>query len=95
MKITFYKEILGDSISVDDTCMVTESFSESYKFKSLIKDLACFKNLEKVSYLDLVLTNSPYSFLNYFVVESGLSDFQNENYFSKIETLFTKKCSKN
>lgn len=86
MKITFYKEILGDSISVDDTCM--ESFSESYRFKSLSKDLACFKNLEKVSSLDLVLTNSPYSFLNSFVVESGLSDFQ--KMVSIMKTIFQK-----
>ena len=52
-----------------------QSFCESYRFKSLIKDLTYFKNPEYPSCIDLILTNSPYSFQNSCVIESGLLDF--------------------
>ena len=52
-----------------------ESFCESYRFKSLIKDPTCFKNPESPSCIDLILTNNPYSFQNSWVIETGLSDF--------------------
>ena len=56
------------NVSIDDPHM--ESFCESYRFKSLIKDSACFKNLENPSCIDLILTNSPYSFQNSCVIET-------------------------
>ena len=52
-----------------------ESFRESFRFKSLIKDPTCFKNLENPSCIDRILTNSPYSFQHSCVIEPGLSDF--------------------
>ena len=52
-----------------------QSFCESYRFKSLIKDLTYFKNPKYSSCIDLILTNSPYSFQNSCVIETGLSDF--------------------
>ena len=51
-----------------------ESFCKSCRFKSLIKDPNCFKNPENPSCIDLILTNSPYSFQNFCVIETGLSD---------------------
>ena len=48
------------NVSIDGLYM--ESFCESYRFKSLIKDLTCFKNPEDPSCIDLILINSPYSF---------------------------------
>ena len=66
--------LIGDfNFSIDDTHM--ESFCESYRFKSLIKDPTCFKNPESPSCIDLILTNNPYSFQNSWVIETGLSDF--------------------
>ena len=52
-----------------------ESFCESYRFKSLIKDPNCFKNPENPSCIDMILKNSSYSFQNSCVIETGLSDF--------------------
>ena len=57
---------------IDDPHM--EHFCESYRFKSLIKDTACFKNPENPSCSDLMLTNSPYNFQNSCVIEIGLSN---------------------
>ena len=53
--------LIGDfNFSIDDLHM--EPFCELYRFKSLIKDPNCFKNPENSSCIDLILTNSPYSF---------------------------------
>ena len=52
-----------------------ESFCEYYSSKSLTKDSTCFKNPEKPTCIDLILTNSPYCFEDSFVIESSLSDF--------------------
>ena len=66
--------LIGDfNVRIDDPHM--KSFCESYRSKSLIKDPSCFKNLGNPSCIDLILTNSPYSFQNSCVIETGLSDF--------------------
>ena len=52
-----------------------ESFCESHRFKSLTKDLTCSKNAENLSCIDLILTNSPYSFQNSCIAETISSDF--------------------
>ena len=44
-------------------------FCKSYNSRSLITRTTCFKNLENPSCIDLVLTNSPYSFLIRIVIE--------------------------
>ena len=68
--------LIGDfSVIIDDPHM--ESFCESHRFKSLIKDPTCFKNPENPPCIDLILTNSPYSFQNSCEIEIGLSDFHN------------------
>ena len=51
------------------------SFCKSYNLKSIIKQPTCFKNPEKPSCIDLILTNRPKSFQSTCVVETGLSDF--------------------
>ena len=53
-----------------------KTFSESYTLSSLIKEPPCYKNPQNPSCIDLILTNSPYSFQNSCVIETGLSDFQ-------------------
>ena len=50
------------NVSIDGPYV--ESFCESHRFKSLIKDPTCFTNPESLSYIDLILTKNPYSFQN-------------------------------
>ena len=56
-----------------------KDFCSFYYLKSLIKQPTCFKNLEKPSYIDLILTNKPRSFHSTCVIETGLSDFHKMN----------------
>ena len=43
--------------------------------KCLVKEPTCFKNAENPSKIDLFITNSPLSFQNASVIDTGLSDF--------------------
>ena len=52
-----------------------KTFCESYTLSSLIKEPTCYKNPQNPSCIDLILTNSPYSFQNSCVIETGLPDF--------------------
>ena len=47
----------------------------TYNLKSLVKQKTCFKNPDNTSCTDLILTNSPRSFQDNSVFETGLSDF--------------------
>ena len=62
----FYVEVEEKNIS---------DFMSAYNLKSLVKQKACFKNLDNPSCIDLILTNSPWSFQDSSVFETGLSDF--------------------
>ena len=65
---------LGDfNAGVLETPMT--SFCESYNLKSIIKQPTCFKNPEKPSCIDLILTNRPESFQSTCVIETRLYDF--------------------
>ena len=80
--------LLGDfDVNINDPYM--ESFCESFRFKSLLKDPTCFKNPENPSCIDLILTNSPYSFQHSCVIETGLSDFH-KMIVSVLKTTFQK-----
>ena len=50
------------------------NFYQIYNTKN-IKEKTCFKNPENPTCIDLILTNSPSSFQDSTVVETGLSDF--------------------
>ena len=52
-----------------------ETFCESYGLKNLIKVPTCYKNPQNPSCIDLIVTNSPLSFLSSGVIETGLSGF--------------------
>ena len=52
-----------------------DSFCPIYHLKSLIKKTACYKNPEKPTCIDLILTNSPRQFQATLTLEIGLSDF--------------------
>ena len=66
--------VLGDfNAEMKNTHM--EEFCSVYNFKSLIKDPTCFKNPEKPTTIDHILTNHPKCFQHSGVYETGLSDF--------------------
>ena len=52
-----------------------DSFCAVYHFKSLIKELTCYKNPEKPTCIDLILTNCHRQFQATLTLETGLSDF--------------------
>ena len=62
-----------------------------HNLKTLIKQKTCFKNPENPTCIDLILTNSPRSFQNSSVFETGLSDFHKltitvlKQYFPKLK----------
>ena len=64
--------VIGD-LNANLECM--KLFCETYELSSLIKVPTSYKNPEKPSCIDLLLTNRPKSFQNSSVVETGLSDF--------------------
>ena len=52
-----------------------KTFCETYVLSSLIKEPTYYKIPQNPSCIDLILTNSPYSFQISSVIETGLSDF--------------------
>ena len=65
--------IFGDlNVSIDNSYMA--GFFDTYDLRSLITDPACFKNPENLTCVDLILTNHPNSFHNFYVIETSLSD---------------------
>ena len=66
--------LLGD-LNSETTESAVGDFCQIYDCKNLIKDNTCFKNPEKPSCIDLIITNRPKSFQNSVTLETGLSDF--------------------
>ena len=52
-----------------------KSFCENYNLKSLTKQPTCYKNPDKPTYIDSILTNVPRMFQSTCVLETGLSHF--------------------
>ena len=52
-----------------------DSFCAIYHLKSLIKEPTCYKNPEKPTCIDLILTNFPRQFQATLTLQTGLSDF--------------------
>ena len=73
--------LLGDLNSeptesvVRDLCQVRD-FCQIYGCQNLIKDNTCLKNPEKLSCIDLIITNRPKSFQNSVTLETRLSDLK-------------------
>ena len=65
-------------------------FCDVYNLKNLIKVPTCFKNPEKPTSIDLMLTNSYRSFQNSCAIETGLSDFH-KMIVTILKTYFQKK----
>ena len=66
--------LLGD-FNVEVKEKHISDFMSSYNLKSLVKQKTCFKNPDNPSFIDLILTNSPRSFQDSSLFETGLSDF--------------------
>ena len=74
--LTEYDQLLflGDfNAGVEDSPVKNVCFS--YNLTSMINRPTCFKNPEKASYIDLILTNRPRNFQNSCAIETRLSDF--------------------
>ena len=74
MKIYDNFLIVGDFNS-EMTESAMEKFCGTYHLHNLIKDPTCFKNPDRPSCIDLLLTNFPKSLLKSQTLETGLSDF--------------------
>ena len=66
--------MIGD-FNTDINHSSMKAFCESYTLYSLIKELTRYKNPQNSWCIELVLTNSSYSFQNSCGIETGLSDF--------------------
>ena len=62
-------------LNSEPTESAVRDFCQIYGCKNLIKDNTCFKNPEKPSCIDLIITNRPKSVQNSMTLEKGLSDF--------------------
>lgn len=68
------KILLGDfNCEFSESVMI--DFCHLFDLKSLIKEPTCFKNPERPSNIDLILTNKNKEFLHSCTIETGLSDF--------------------
>ena len=71
-------------------------FLDIYNLKNLVKHPTCFKNPDRPSCIDLILTNKIKSFQPSILVETGISDFHKmvvtvlKQYFKKKETKVIK-----
>ena len=66
--------IIGDFNSEPKESAMID-FCQPYKMENLINNFTCYKNPNKPTCIDLMLTNKPRFFKNYIALETGLSDF--------------------
>ena len=66
--------LLGDMNAEPDNQAIVD-FCQVYDCKNLIREKTCFKNPQKPSCIDLMITNMPKSFQGSVTIETGLSDF--------------------
>ena len=71
----YEKTLLISDFNVEQNEANMKVFWNQYKLKSLNKDPTCFKNVNKLSCIDLFLTNNSKCFENCLTLETGLSDF--------------------
>ena len=67
--------ILLDDLNSEATESAVRDFCQIYGCENLIKDNTCFKNPEKLSCTDLIVTNRPKYFQNSVILEKGCQIF--------------------
>ena len=72
---TYAKIILSGDFYTEIDEQNMKSFYDNYSLESLIRQPKCYKNFEKPTCIDLMLTNMPHSFQSTCVTETGLPDF--------------------
>ena len=71
-------------------------FMDVYNFQNLTKGPTCFKNPNKPSCIDLILTNRKKQFILFALIETGVSDLNKmvvtvvKSYFRKLEAKIIK-----
>ena len=66
--------VVGDfNVEVDNNAI--SSFCDAFDLVNFIREPTCYKNPEKSSCIDLMLTNKHHSFQNSGAIETNLSDF--------------------
>ena len=65
---------MGD-FNTEPTESAMREFMNIYNLKNLIKGPTCYKNPDKTSCIDLILTNKSRSFYSSHIIETGISDF--------------------
>ena len=83
---TYNKIVLLGDFNAETDEQHMESFCDNYSLKILNRQPTCYKNFEKLTCIELVLTNIPCSFQSICIIEIGFSDFHLMNL-----TLMTKK----
>ena len=84
--------LMGD-FNADKNNTSLKDFCQLYNLKHLIKVPTYNKNPENPSIIELMLTNSPYSYQNSCAIETGLSDFHKMT-ITVLKTFFQKKGPK-
>ena len=84
--------LLGD-FNVEPEEESTAEFLNLYNLKNLVKQNTCFKNPNKPTCTDLILTNSTHSFQNADTFETRFSDFHKLT-FTVLKQHFPKKKPK-
>ena len=82
--------VMGDiNLEPDNDTLV--EFKTTYNLVNLIKVPTCYKNVNKPTSIDVILTNKPKSFQKSSALTSGLSDFH-ELIVTVLKTEFAKIC---
>ena len=82
--------ILLGNVNVEVKGKNISDFMSTYNLKSFVKQKTCFKNPDNPSCIDLILTNSPRSFQDSCVFETGLSDFHKKPTTTVLKQYFPK-----
>ena len=70
-----------------------DDFCNIYNLWSLNELRTCYNNPNKITCIDLMLTNSPESFYNSYAIETSLSDFRKMT-IAIMKTIFASKNQK-
>ena len=84
--------IIGDFNSESKESAMID-FCQAYNMENLINSFTCYKNHNKPTCIDLMLTNKPRFFKNSRVLKTGLSDFHKMT-FTVTRTYFVKQTPK-